>query len=80
MEGLGTVNTSVTFSCELGYVLNGSLSLTCNPNLTWNGTLPTCTQGEGWLKKDHLGRKSIAFRCALKLPSESFALHGFFPS
>eukprot|EP00731_Ephydatia_muelleri_P015162 Em0008g882a len=44
MEGSGAVNTSVTFSCELGYVLNGSPSLTCNPDVTWNGDLPTCTQ------------------------------------
>ena len=51
MEGSGAVNTSVTFSCDLGYKLSGSSSLSCNRDVTWSDALPSCIQGGGAVAK-----------------------------
>ncbi|XP_078672529.1 P-selectin-like [Branchiostoma floridae x Branchiostoma belcheri] len=34
----------VTFSCNLGYDLVGSSSVTCQADATWSGSAPTCTR------------------------------------
>ena len=47
MEGSGAFNTSVTFSCDLGYKLSGSPSLSCNRDVTWSDALPCCIHGGG---------------------------------
>ncbi|KAI8484967.1 hypothetical protein Bbelb_373740, partial [Branchiostoma belcheri] len=36
----------VTFTCDPGYVLDGSSSLTCGADATWSGIVPTCTLGQ----------------------------------
>eukprot|EP00731_Ephydatia_muelleri_P023697 Em0015g1280a len=36
--------TNVSFSCALGYTLNGSSFLTCEPTGQWSGALPSCDQ------------------------------------
>uniref|UniRef100_A0A8I3RZ37 CUB and Sushi multiple domains 2 n=1 Tax=Canis lupus familiaris TaxID=9615 RepID=A0A8I3RZ37_CANLF len=36
------VGSTVLFRCQKGYLLQGSTSRTCLPNLTWSGTPPDC--------------------------------------
>uniref|UniRef100_H3CV01 CUB and Sushi multiple domains 2 n=1 Tax=Tetraodon nigroviridis TaxID=99883 RepID=H3CV01_TETNG len=36
------VGNTVFFSCRKGYLLQGSISRTCMPNLTWSGFQPEC--------------------------------------
>uniref|UniRef100_A0A674NBB4 CUB and Sushi multiple domains 2 n=1 Tax=Takifugu rubripes TaxID=31033 RepID=A0A674NBB4_TAKRU len=36
------VSSTVFFSCRKGYLLQGSISRTCMPNLTWSGFQPEC--------------------------------------
>ncbi|XP_019633411.1 PREDICTED: uncharacterized protein LOC109476834 [Branchiostoma belcheri] len=36
----------VTFTCDPGYVLDGSSSVTCGADTTWSGIVPTCTLGQ----------------------------------
>lgn len=38
--------TNVSFSCALGYTLNGSSFLTCEPTGQWSGALPSCDQSK----------------------------------
>ncbi|CAL1534712.1 unnamed protein product [Lymnaea stagnalis] len=35
-------DTSCHYQCDLGYRFNGHPGLVCNPNGTWEGTVPTC--------------------------------------
>ncbi|XP_043915904.1 CUB and sushi domain-containing protein 1-like [Protopterus annectens] len=37
------VGSVVSFRCEKGYLLQGSTTRTCLPNLTWSGIQPECT-------------------------------------
>lgn len=39
-----SVNTTATFSCNPGFQLNGSSSLLCQIDGTWNGTQPNCLE------------------------------------
>lgn len=39
---LQQVSSTVFFSCRKGYLLQGSISRTCMPNLTWSGFQPEC--------------------------------------
>ena len=34
--------TIVTFTCDPGYILEGSRSIRCQADESWNGTEPTC--------------------------------------
>ncbi|XP_019630392.1 PREDICTED: E-selectin-like [Branchiostoma belcheri] len=43
MTGPNSYGDVVNFTCEPGYNLVGTSSLTCLPDGTWNGNLPTCT-------------------------------------
>ncbi|KAF5910366.1 hypothetical protein HPG69_014598, partial [Diceros bicornis minor] len=36
------VGSTVLFRCQKGYLLQGSTTRTCLPNLTWSGTPPDC--------------------------------------
>uniref|UniRef100_A0A669EUV2 CUB and Sushi multiple domains 2 n=1 Tax=Oreochromis niloticus TaxID=8128 RepID=A0A669EUV2_ORENI len=36
------IGSTVFFSCRKGYLLQGSISRTCLPNLTWSGFQPEC--------------------------------------
>lgn len=36
------ISSTVFFSCRKGYLLQGSISRTCLPNLTWSGFQPEC--------------------------------------
>uniref|UniRef100_A0AAZ3Q759 CUB and Sushi multiple domains 2 n=1 Tax=Oncorhynchus tshawytscha TaxID=74940 RepID=A0AAZ3Q759_ONCTS len=36
------ISSTVLFSCRKGYLLQGSTTRTCLPNLTWNGFQPEC--------------------------------------
>ena len=38
-------NDTVTFKCDLGYVLNGTEMLTCEDDGMWSAAIPFC-QGE----------------------------------
>ncbi|XP_078664090.1 E-selectin-like [Branchiostoma floridae x Branchiostoma belcheri] len=40
--GSNSYQDVVTFTCNLGYVLVGSASLTCQADATWSGNVPTC--------------------------------------
>lgn len=42
MRVLRQVSNTVFFSCRKGYLLQGSISRTCMPNLTWSGFQPEC--------------------------------------
>ncbi|XP_035671124.1 P-selectin-like [Branchiostoma floridae] len=37
-----TYPATVTPTCNTGYTLNGATTLTCNPDGSWNDTVPTC--------------------------------------
>ena len=37
-----TYNSIVTYSCDIGYNLNGSVSIICNSNKQWNSSIPNC--------------------------------------
>ena len=37
-----TYNSIVTYTCDVGYILQGSNSRTCQPNGQWNGSMPEC--------------------------------------
>ncbi|XP_078703844.1 sushi, von Willebrand factor type A, EGF and pentraxin domain-containing protein 1-like [Branchiostoma floridae x Branchiostoma belcheri] len=37
-------HTVVTFTCNMGYVLNGFSTATCQTDGTWNNHVPTCTR------------------------------------
>nr|XP_034338769.1 E-selectin-like [Crassostrea gigas] len=39
-----SVNTTATFSCNQGFQINGSSSLLCQIDGTWNGTQPNCLE------------------------------------
>ncbi|KAL4229790.1 hypothetical protein ACF0H5_010181 [Mactra antiquata] len=34
--------TTVVFSCDTGYYLNGAYTISCNPDGTWSDPVPTC--------------------------------------
>ncbi|XP_023815635.1 CUB and sushi domain-containing protein 2 isoform X1 [Oryzias latipes] len=36
------IGSTVFFNCRKGYLLQGSISRTCQPNLTWSGFQPEC--------------------------------------
>lgn len=38
------VGSTVLFRCQKGYLLQGSTTRTCLPNLTWSGTPPDCVR------------------------------------
>ena len=37
-----TYNSVVTYTCDVGYTLQGSNSRTCQSNGQWSGNLPQC--------------------------------------
>ena len=37
-----TYNSSVTYTCSKGYILNGDDVITCQVNGAWNGSVPSC--------------------------------------
>ena len=39
-----TYNSVVTYTCDVGYTLQGSNSRTCQSNGSWNGSVPECTR------------------------------------
>ena len=39
------VNTTASFSCNHGYILNGSESSTCETSKNWSQPAPICEQG-----------------------------------
>ena len=40
-----TPGSTATYSCDNGYELNGSGSLVCQDDGTWDGLAPTCVEG-----------------------------------
>eukprot|EP00058_Branchiostoma_floridae_P027893 XP_002613384.1 hypothetical protein BRAFLDRAFT_68379 [Branchiostoma floridae] len=44
ISGSNNLGDTVTFSCDLGYELTGSVTRTCQSTLDWSGTQPTCTK------------------------------------
>ncbi|KAM4797316.1 membrane cofactor protein-like isoform 2-T2 [Rhinophrynus dorsalis] len=41
------LNYNVRFECDVGFVMNGSYSVTCNVNGHWDPQLPSCRKGQG---------------------------------
>ncbi|XP_035675655.1 sushi, von Willebrand factor type A, EGF and pentraxin domain-containing protein 1-like [Branchiostoma floridae] len=44
ISGGNNLGDTVTFSCDPGYQLTGSVTRTCQSTLDWSGTQPTCTK------------------------------------
>ena len=44
-DGRYPVATMATFTCNHGYILDGSHSRTCQPSLEWSQQTPICNQG-----------------------------------
>lgn len=38
------VGSMIFFKCQKGYLLQGSTTRTCLPNLTWSGVQPDCVR------------------------------------
>lgn len=43
----GQVGSILFFRCQKGYLLQGSTTRTCLPNLTWSGVQPDCVRESG---------------------------------
>ena len=46
LDNFKVFGTRVSFSCETGYILNGSQTIECvdtGNSATWNDSVPTCT-------------------------------------
>lgn len=41
---LKQVGSIIFFKCQKGYLLQGSTTRTCLPNLTWSGVQPDCVR------------------------------------
>ena len=41
-------NSTATYSCAIGYLLNGTISRTCQENGEWSGQDPTCEGISKW--------------------------------
>ena len=39
-----TYNSVVTYTCDVGYTLQGSKSRTCQSSGLWNGSVPQCNR------------------------------------
>ena len=48
-----TLGQWIRYSCDEGYILNGSSSRTCQSNGTWSGLKPTC-EGEYHFEWNHI--------------------------
>ncbi|XP_078598028.1 sushi, von Willebrand factor type A, EGF and pentraxin domain-containing protein 1-like [Branchiostoma floridae x Branchiostoma japonicum] len=46
VSGGNSYGDVATFTCDSGYSLSGSATLTCQADTTWNGASPTCTAGQ----------------------------------
>ena len=44
-DGNSTFQDSCTFSCNVGYMLTGSDTRTCQSNGSWSGNVPVCVRG-----------------------------------
>ena len=49
MNGQYPVGTTASFTCDSGYNVVGSNSITCQPSGTWNQQAPNCEQGRNIL-------------------------------
>ncbi|XP_019615701.1 PREDICTED: uncharacterized protein LOC109463369 [Branchiostoma belcheri] len=61
--GSNSYQDVVTFTCNLGHVLVGSASLTCQADATWSGNVPTCPR-----KKPALCFTASGVQCPTLLP------------
>ncbi|XP_041089827.1 CUB and sushi domain-containing protein 2-like [Polyodon spathula] len=64
------IGSMLFYSCKKGYLLQGSITRTCLPNLTWSGVQPECTA-------HHCNQPELPVRAdvsALELPSLGFTL------
>lgn len=56
------ISSTVFFSCRKGYLLQGSISRTCLPNLTWSGFQPECIGELTTFEKPHVCSRAGAVR------------------
>ncbi|KAI8479210.1 hypothetical protein Bbelb_430440 [Branchiostoma belcheri] len=72
MTGANNVDGVVTFTCNVGYELDGSPSLTCQADLTWDGSVPTCPRVQcptppapvnGYLSGGNFYQDVVQFTC-----------------
>nr|XP_015204236.1 PREDICTED: CUB and sushi domain-containing protein 2 isoform X1 [Lepisosteus oculatus] len=64
------IGSTLFFSCRKGYLLQGSITRTCLPNLTWSGIQPECTA-------HHCSQPELPVRAdvsAIELPSLGYTL------
>ncbi|XP_066300831.1 CUB and sushi domain-containing protein 3-like [Branchiostoma lanceolatum] len=70
--GSNTYGAALIFTCNIGYILIGSSSLTCQSNLVWSGNPPTCSivqcpllnaPDNGGKTGDHLYQDIVTFTC-----------------
>ena len=48
-----------TFSCNVGYELNGDKSITCQQDKTWSGQEPNCTRKTQLALSGYYSRKML---------------------
>ena len=53
------VESTLTISCEKGYVLSGSREIVCNENGRWNESIPTCTGNKAMTRKCYKHQSTI---------------------
>lgn len=67
------IGSSVFYSCRKGYLLLGSISRTCLPNLTWSGMPPEC------IGKEHFLSYKISFlKKKFTIPWPNIHMFSFF--
>ena len=57
-DGAPSYEDTCSFTCNTGYVLNGSESRTCQSDGRWSGNSATCSRGE-WFCVVHIGLSVI---------------------
>ena len=72
--------STITFSCDTGYVLTGNSMLMCTSS-GWSGSAPLCTGtgSDAWLRHDHLLHCSYTAVCP-DLPTLTNGVINYSPS
>ena len=67
-----TYNSVVTYTCDVGYTLQGSNSRTCQSNGQWTESIPQCLCEYSVIR--------VVFCCTLYAPFHNYASYVFLPT